>query len=135
MSESKADRQNEEAQNPSDDSLRGQSLQDHERVKAEQDGTATHSDPSIAPLSRDEALEEVRQVRAENEERTRRHSSVAIEREVAASSPSGRSDVKPIEVSTRDSKLYLNSHGERVLDRDQIVDLQHALAAAFQAVS
>jgi hypothetical protein len=98
MSESKADRQNEEAQNPSDDSLRGQSLQDHERVKAEQDGTATHSDPSVAPLSRDKALEEVRQVRADNEERTRRHSTVAIEREVAASSPSGRSDVKPIEV-------------------------------------
>src|SRR4051812_29821095 len=114
MAESKkAEKQNEEARIPSEDDLRGQSLQDHERVKAEHDGTATRSDPSVAPLSRDKALEEVRKVRADNEERTRRHSTVAIEREVAASSPSGRSDVKPIEVSTADGKLYINSHGER----------------------
>ena len=95
----------------------------------------TRSEPDRVPASRDEALEQVRAVRAANEERTRRHSSVEIVREVAASSPSGNEDVKPVDLHTIDGKLYLNTHGEKVLDRDQIVDLQHHLAAAFQAVS
>jgi hypothetical protein len=72
-----------------DPRLRGHALQDHDRVKNELEGNPRRSDPSLAPASRNEALEEVRKVRAENEERTRRHSSVEVIAEVAASSPSG----------------------------------------------
>lgn len=120
-----------------DPRLQGHALQDHDRVKAElhPEGNPRRSEPNRAPVPRDEALAEVRRVRAENEERTRRHSTVAIEREVAASSPSGNDDVKPVTLATLDSKLYINTHGEKVLDRDGIVDLQRHLAAAFQAVS
>lgn len=120
-----------------DPRLAGHALQDHERVRAELDpeGNPRRTEPDRAPAKRDEALEEVRRVRAENEERTRRRSSVEVLAEVAASSPSGNEDVKPVSVATADGRVYLNSHGEKVLDRDQLVDLQRHLAAAFQAVS
>lgn len=128
--------ENEEARIPDEPELRGQSLQDHDRIQAEHDpnGNPVRSEPDRAPADRDEALDEVRRVRAENEERTRRHSTVAIEREVHATGPGNGND-RPISVATRDSRLYINTHGEKVLTRDQVVDLQHALAAAFQAVS
>jgi hypothetical protein len=136
MAESKkAEKQNEEARIPSEDDLRGQSLQDHKRITAEQEGNTTRSEPDRAPAARNKALEEVRQVREDNEKRTRLHSTVGVEREIQASSPSGRSDTTPVSLTTVDGRLYINTHGEKVLDRDQIVDLQHALAAAFQAVS
>jgi hypothetical protein len=118
-----------------DPRLRGHALQDHDRVKNELEGNPRRSDPSLAPASRNEALEEVRRVRAENEERTRRHSSVEVIAEVAASSPSGNEDVKPVSLATADGRLHIDSHGAKVLDRDGIVDLQRHLAAAFQAVS
>jgi hypothetical protein len=94
----------------------------------------TYSEPDRAPAARDKALEGVRRVRLENEERTKLHSTVAIERTITATSPSGEND-KPIAVATVDGSLYINTYGEKVLTRDQVVDLQHALAAGFQAVS
>lgn len=132
MTESKKDKMADD-----DERLRGHALQDHERVKSElnPEGNPARSEPDRAPAPRDEALGEVRRVRAENEERIRRHSSVEHVGEVAASSPAGNEDVKPVDLHTIDGKLYLNSHGEKVLDRDQLVDLQRHLAAAFQAVS
>lgn len=118
-----------------DPRLAGHALQDHDRVKAEIEGNPTRSEPGRVPRKRDEALDEVRAVRAANEERTRRHSSVEVIASIAASSPSGSEDVKPVDIHTIDGQLHLNSHGEKVLDRDQIVELQQKLAAAFQAVS
>lgn len=125
--------ENEEARVPSDPELRGQSLQDHDRITAD-DQNNTYSEPDRAPAARDEALASVRRVRLENEERTKLHSTVAIERKVTASSPGGGND-RSIAVATVDSRLYINTYGEKVLTRDQVVDLQHALAAGFQAVS
>lgn len=93
------------------------------------------SEPGRVPADRDEALEQVRAVRAENEERTRRRSSVEVVGEVAAMSPAGNDDVKPVSLATADGRLYIDTHGAKVLDRDGIVNLQHHLAAAFQAVS
>lgn len=138
MGESKkAEKQNEQARIPSDEELRGHSLQDHDRVKDEQDPSGavntTRSNPDVVPGTRDKALEQVRKVRAENEERTRRHSSVAIEEQVAASTTSG--GAKQIDVSTANGQCFINTHGEAVLDHDGMTDLQQKLAKAFQAVS
>lgn len=116
-----------------DPRLAGHALQDHDRVKAEIEGNPTRSEPDRAPRERDEALEEVRDVRAANEERTRRHTSVAIEERVAASTTSGTD--KFIDVSTVDGRVYINTHGEAVLDGDGCTNLQHILAKAKQAVS
>lgn len=133
MTESKKDKVADD-----DPRLAGHALQDHDRVKAElenhPDGHATHRLPDQV-AAREEGLGEVRRVRAENEERVRRHSSVEHHAEIAAVSPAGNEDVKPVSVVTVDGRLYINSHGEKVLDRDGIVDLQRALAASFQAVS
>jgi hypothetical protein len=134
MSETRKDKVTDD-----DPRLRGHALQDHDRVKAElenhPDGHSTHHAADQILKDRDEALDEVRAVRDANEERTRRHSSVEHAGEIAARSPAGNDDVKPVSVVTADGRLYINSHGEKVLDRDGIVDLQRHLAAAFQAVS
>lgn len=142
MAEDKKDAaENEEARVPDDDPrLRGHALQDHERVKHELDGdrnphegNPVRSNPDLVPGERDKALEQVRKVRAANEERTRRHSTVAIEEQVAASTAGGNE--KFIDVSTANGVCFVNTHGEAALDRDGVVALQQKLAKAFQAVS
>jgi hypothetical protein len=136
--------ENQEARTGDDPMLRGHSLQDHDRVRAEMDaqtgnrdddvtGTAVRSNPDLVPGRRDEALEDVRRVRAENERRTRERSTVMIEEQVAASTTSG--SAKHVDVSTADGLCRLNTHGEAVLDQDGVADLQRKLAKAFQAVS
>ena len=98
-------------------------------------GNPTRSDPSRVPQPRDEALEQVRAIRAENEARERSHSRTEVQHQVAAVGVSGSEDVKPIDFSTADGRLFINTHGEKVLDQDGIADLQRKLASAFQAVS
>jgi hypothetical protein len=100
----------------------------------EHKGNPTRSDPSRVQ-ARDEALAEVRRIREENDARARAHSRTEVPFEVSAVSPAGNEDVKPISGQTADGRLYLNTHGEKVLDQDGIADLQRKLAQAFQAVS
>lgn len=102
--------------------------------KADEPNT-TRSDPSLEPKPRDEAMAEVRRIRAENEARVRSHSRTEVQHTVAAVGVSGSEDVKPIDFATADGRLFINTHGEKVLDRDGIADLQRKLASAFQAVS
>lgn len=145
MTENKHDKtENEEARTGGEDPrLAGHALQDHDRVRAELDrahadanehqGTPVRSNPDLVPGPKDDALDEVRRVRAENEARTRAHSTVAIEERVAASTTSGSE--KFIEVSTAGGRCFVNTHGEAVLDQDGVADFQRKLASAFQAVS
>lgn len=100
----------------------------------EHKGNPSRSRPDLA-ASRDEALADVRRVRAENAAREYAHSRTEVVHEVAAVGVSGSENVKPVEFSTVDGKLYINTHGEKVLDQDGIADLQRKLASAFQAVS
>lgn len=101
----------------------------------EHKGNPARSDPSRVPVAVDAALEEVREVRAANERRTRERSTTMVEHQVAAVGVSGSEDVKPIDLRTVDGRLYINTHGEKVLDQDGVAELQRKLASAFQAVS
>lgn len=78
---------------------------------------------------RDKALEEVRAVREANERRAASHNRTEIHDEVEGVSG------KPIELHSFGGRLYLNSHGESVLDQDAVIDLRRKLDAHFQAVS
>lgn len=106
-----------------------------EAPEVSSEGNPTRSRPDLAPSPRDEALAEVRAIRDENERRVRSHSRTEVQHEVAAVGVSGSEDVKPIDFQTADGKLFINTHGEKVLDQDGIADLQRKLASAFQAVS
>lgn len=101
----------------------------------EHKGNPNRTDPSRVPAPVDDALAEVRAVREVNERRVREHSTTMVVHQVAAVGVSGSEDVKPIDLRTVDSRLFLNTHGEKVLDQDGIADLQRKLASAFQAVS
>lgn len=83
----------------------------------------------------DAALEGVRAIRKANEERAATHNRTVIVESVTALTTSGNEKEKGVELVTADGRLYLNSHGEAVLDQDGVIDLQRKLAAAFQAVS
>lgn len=95
----------------------------------------TRSRPDLEPQPGADALAEVRRVRSENEARAATHGRTVIVEEVAALTTSGNEKEKGVQLVTADGKLYLNSHGEAVLDHDAVIDLQRKLAAAFQAVS
>ena len=81
----------------------------------------------------EKALEEVRDIRAENEARAATHGRVETHAEVVR--VDGDDRTKPVEVHAVGGRVFLNSHGEAVLDQDGVINLQHALSAAFQAVS
>lgn len=111
-------------------------------TEAKQDSPATEApapnpartEPGRAAAPADRALAEVRAIRAANEARTRAHSRTEIDHAVSAPSPDGE-DHAPITLTTVDGRLFLDTHGPRVLDQTLIVDLQRKLASAFQAVS
>lgn len=81
----------------------------------------------------EKALDEVREIRAENEARAATHDRVETHAVVGRVDGDGRS--KPVEVHAVGGQVFLNSHGEAVLDQGGVIRLQQALAAAFQAVS
>jgi carbonic anhydrase len=91
-------------------------------------GNLTRSGPPAQP--RDVALEELRAQRAENEARAWGHDRTEVHREVETLGNS-----RSVEVHAVGGRVYLHSHGEAVLDKDGVIDLQRNLAAAFQAVS
>lgn len=101
----------------------------------EHEGNPTRSRPDLEPQPGDDALQEVRAIRRANEERAATHNRTVIVESVAARTTSGNEKEKGVELVTADGCLYLNSHGEAVLDQDGVIDLQRKLAAAFQAVS
>jgi len=102
---------------------------------AQEEPNDARTEPGRAPAPHDKHLAEVREIRAANEARIRSHSRTEINAEIRAATPGGDDAAKPVTVKTVDGKVYLNSHGEKVLDRDGLVDLQRACASAFQAVS
>lgn len=112
----------------------GQALQDQARVRGEGQPNTTRSNPDLTKVA-DEALEEVRRVRDENERHWATHNRSVVTEEVAAKTTSGTVKETGVTLATADGRLYLNSHGEAVLDQDAVIDLQRKLAAAFQAVS
>lgn len=77
--------------------------------------------------SRDEALEEVRKIREENEKRASTHDRVVVSREVETVSGS-------LQIDAADGRVYVTSD-DAVLDQTGVINAQQALAAAFQAVS
>lgn len=90
-------------------------------------GNTTSSRPDLEPKKADKALEEVRQVRADNEARLATHNRVTVEREVAT--------VKgTLKVTAADGFVYVEAK-DAVLDHDGAINLRHAVEAAFQAVS
>ena len=60
---------------------------------------------------------------------------VEFQREIACSGPRGGEKAKPIDLRTMEGFVFLNTHGEARLDRDQAIDLRRQLDAAFQAVA
>lgn len=82
-----------------------------------------------------QTLEDVRRIRADNEARAATHDRVETYREIDGLTPAGAEKAKPLEIRAVDGKVFVNSHGELVLDHDGVINAQQALAAAFQAVS
>lgn len=112
----------------------GQALQDQATVKAAEEADGVNRGGSRSTdAGFDKALEEVRQVREDNERRARLHNRTVIEREIAATDKNGKD--KFIEVCTADQRVFINTHGEAILDREGVIQLQQAAVAASQAVS
>jgi hypothetical protein len=105
------------------------------QAQAPEEPNTTRSRPDLEPSSADGALEEVRAVHAANVERWATHDRTVVREEVAALTTSGNEKETGVQITTAGGRLYLNSHGEAVLDHDAVIDLQRKLAKAFQAVS
>lgn len=102
-----------------------QQIVKHDQSKHE--GAKGGSRPDLEPKPVDKALEEVRKVRRENEERLATHDRVVVERVVEG--------VKgEFNVTTANGLVYIDAKNV-VLDHDGIINARHALDAAFQAVS
>lgn len=84
---------------------------------------------------REKALDEVREIREENERRAATHNRVEVHHEIQVMNKDGDEKPSPLEVHAIGGRVYVNSHGEAVLDQDAVITLRKALDAAFQAVS
>lgn len=84
---------------------------------------------------RDKALDDVRAIREENERNARTHNRVETHDEIEVLTSEGNEKAKPLEVHAFGGRVYINTHGEAVLDQDAVITLRKALDRAFQAVS
>ena len=87
------------------------------------------------PTGAEKAAEDHAAVHEANRARAATHERTEVHREVDGLTSAGAEKAKPLEVHAVDGRVFMNTHGELVLDREGVIQAQKALAAAFQAVA
>lgn len=102
-------------------------------VKSDRPHPQGRSDASLS-AGVDKGLEEVRQVREDNEARAQSHGRTVVLHEVQVNGKDGKGK-RPVELSAVGGRAFLNSHGEAVFDQDGLIEFRQKLDEVFQAVS
>lgn len=76
----------------------------------------------------------LRDFQRENVERLVTHPATEFHHDIAVSSADGKSE-KKLEVHVFDGVVYMNTHGEVRVTKDQLIDLRQKLDAAFQTIA
>lgn len=84
---------------------------------------------------REKYEQDVKDLHAGNSARHLDYKPVEFRGEAPAVSPAGEDKSKPVEVYAIGGKVFVNTHGEAVFDRDSLVTLRQHLDAAFQTVA
>lgn len=84
--------------------------------------------------ARDAHYKQLKDFQFDNVERLVTHPGTEFHTDVAVLSADGKAG-KKLEVHAFDGSVYLNTHGEVRLSRDELIDLRQKLDAAFQAVA
>lgn len=84
---------------------------------------------------REREARELRDQREEAEARARVHDRAEVHREIPCVTVAGEEKSRPLEVHAFGGRVFLNTHGEAVLDREGLIQVRKALDAAFQAVA
>lgn len=88
------------------------------------------------PTSEREKFEkDVKDLHAGNVQRHSQYHPTEYRGEAAASTPAGEEKKTATDVYAIGGKVFVNTHGEAVFDRDQLITLRKHLDAAFQTVA